>query len=51
MTGKNVIIDENDYNVGDVINLKVPDHEINESFRIKKKVLVYLLLVVNTLVS
>lgn len=34
--GKNVIIDENDYNVGDVINLKVPDHEINEVFELKE---------------
>ena len=34
--GKNVIIDENDYNVGDVIDLKVPDHEINEVFELKE---------------
>ena len=30
--GKNVIIDEDDYSVGDVISLKVPEQEINEAF-------------------
>ena len=30
--GKNVIIDENDYAVGDVINLKVPEQEIKEVY-------------------
>ena len=34
--GDIVIIDENDYNVGDVIDLKVPDHEINEVFELKE---------------
>ena len=34
--GKNVIIEENDYSVGDVINLTVPDQEISEVYPLKE---------------
>lgn len=34
--GKNVIVEEDTYKVGDVINLKVPEQEIEESFKLEE---------------
>ena len=34
--GKNVIVDEDEYAVGDVISLKVPEHEIVEAYPLKE---------------
>ena len=34
--GRNVIVDEDDYKVGDVINLKIPEQEIAEAYPLKE---------------